>query len=259
MTISKSSGMWRVTQAKNAGYSALVLTIDTPVAGLRYRDKRNGSVEAISGGIFQQLKFAPQMMRHLSWLTSYFHDGGLMDFPNIELPGGEPMPYADIGNQLQQSAVTWKDLDWIRELNLEYDLSTFDTDPFEANSQGVETIFPFWVEGKNGHSGYIEMPYTLAQDFTPYILMREKTIDIWKRKVDWVAEKGGMVLVNVHPDYLAFDGNKPGLEEFPVEMYEELLDYIKTKYSGEYWHVLPRDLARFWRENMVEAGQQAVR
>lgn len=105
-----------IERAKKAGYKALVLTIDTPVAGLRYRDKRNGSVEAINGGIFQKLKFAPQMSMHLSWLTSYYHDGGLMDFPNIELPGGEPMPYADIGNQLQQSAVTWADIDWIREV-----------------------------------------------------------------------------------------------------------------------------------------------
>ena len=104
-----------IERAKKAGYSALVLTIDTPVAGLRYRDKRNGSVEAISGGLLQKMKFAPQMSRHLSWLTSYYHDGGLMDFPNIELPGGEVMPYADIGNQLQQSAVTWNDIDWIRD------------------------------------------------------------------------------------------------------------------------------------------------
>ncbi len=112
----KDVAMKGIERAKNAGYSALVLTIDTPVAGLRYRDKRNGSVEAITGGIFQKLKFTPQMMRHLSWLTSYYHDGGLMDFPNVELPGGEPMPYADIGNQLQHSAVTWEDLDWIREV-----------------------------------------------------------------------------------------------------------------------------------------------
>ena len=105
-----------IERAKKAGYSALVLTIDTPVAGLRYRDKRNGSAEAINGGIFQKMKFAPQMARHLSWVTSHYHDGGLMDFPNIELPGGEPMPYADIGNQLQKSAVTWDDLEWIREV-----------------------------------------------------------------------------------------------------------------------------------------------
>lgn len=105
-----------IQRAKQAGYSAIVLTIDTPVAGLRYRDQRNGSVEAINGGMFQKVKFAPQMSRHLSWLTSFYHDGGLMDFPNIELPGGEPMPYADIGNQLQQAAVTWQDVEWIREV-----------------------------------------------------------------------------------------------------------------------------------------------
>lgn len=104
-----------IARARDAGYSALVLTIDTPVAGLRYRDMRNGSVEAINGGVLQKLKFAPQMARHLSWLMSYYHDGGLMQFPNIELPGGRPMPYDDIGNQLQKSAVTWDDVDWIRE------------------------------------------------------------------------------------------------------------------------------------------------
>lgn len=104
-----------IERAKQAGYSALVLTIDTPVAGLRYRDMRNGSAEAISGGLLQKMKFAPQMSQHLSWLTSYYYDGGLMEFPNILLPGGETMPYTDIGKQLQQAAVTWDDFHWIRE------------------------------------------------------------------------------------------------------------------------------------------------
>ncbi|MEM6688985.1 MAG: alpha-hydroxy acid oxidase [Planctomycetota bacterium] len=104
-----------IERAKNAGFSALVLTIDTPVAGLRYRDMRNGSVQAINGNIFQKMKFAPQMMTHLSWLTSHFYDGGLMDFPNITLDDGSSMPYADIGRQLQKSAVTWEDIEWIRD------------------------------------------------------------------------------------------------------------------------------------------------
>ncbi len=141
------------------------------------------------------------------------------------------------------------DLDWIHDLNLDYDLSTFDTDPFEPQADGVETIFPFWLE-KNG-TGYVELPYTLAQDFTPYILMKFEDIDIWKKKVDWIVKKGGMVLVNVHPDYVAFDGDKPGIQEFPVAMYEELLKYIKENYAGRYWHGLPRDIAKFWKEEVV--------
>ena len=36
-------------------------------------------------------------------------------------------------------------LDWIHDLNINYDASTFDTDPFEPQPDGVNTIFPFWV------------------------------------------------------------------------------------------------------------------
>jgi len=136
-------------------------------------------------------------------------------------------------------------LDWIHELNIEYDASTFDTDPFEQ-SDGVHTIFPFFVQSDSVNQGYVELPYTLPQDFSLFILMKEKTIDIWKKKLDWIAEQGGMALVNVHPDYMNFDGKKPGLEEFPYKFYTELLEYIEHKYNGRYWHVLPKEVARFY-------------
>ena len=57
-----------------------------------------------------------------------------------------------------------------------------------------------------GDRGYIELPYTLAQDSTLFILLQEQSAEIWRRKLDWVAEHGGMALVNVHPDYLTFKG-----------------------------------------------------
>jgi len=135
-------------------------------------------------------------------------------------------------------------LEWISELNIEYDLSTFDTDPFEPQSDGVGTIFPFWVEGKDGRPGYVEMPYTLVQDSTLFILMKEESPAIWIDKLDWIAENGGMALVNVHPDYLNFE-NKYLLEEFPVRHYIELLDYVKSKYEGKYWQALPKQVAKF--------------
>jgi hypothetical protein len=37
--------------------------------------------------------------------------------------------------------------------------------------------------------------------------MKEKNIDIWKRKREWVAENGGMALVYTHLDYMDFDGD----------------------------------------------------
>lgn len=137
-------------------------------------------------------------------------------------------------------------LDWLRDLDIEYDLSTFDTDPFEPQSDGMGTIFPFRVDGSGSGKGYIEMPYTLPQDFTLFILMKEQGIKTWERKLDWLAENGGMALVNTHPDYICFSGTRLSCEEYPSGYYEAFLDFVKTRYEDEYWHALPREMARFW-------------
>ena len=104
-----------IARAQQSGYSALVLTIDTPVAGIRLRDKRNGAETLIGGTWAQKIPYTLMMLRHERWFSSFCADGGLMDFPNIELEGGRPMPYADIGKQLKASAVTWEDIPWIRQ------------------------------------------------------------------------------------------------------------------------------------------------
>ena len=105
-----------IERAKNAGYSALVLTIDTAVPGNRAHHEWMGAPQAINGTPLQKLKFGPQMMRHLSWLKSFYADGGMMQFRNVIQNDGEPMPYADIGTQLRASVVTWEHLAWIREI-----------------------------------------------------------------------------------------------------------------------------------------------
>jgi hypothetical protein len=137
-------------------------------------------------------------------------------------------------------------LEWLHELDIQYDASTFDTDPFEAQPDGMKTIFPFWVRDKDLLRKYVELPYTLPQDFTLFILMQEQNIEIWQKKLDWIAEHGGMALVDTHPDYMHFDGKKCGLEEYPVAHYVAFLEYIKTNYQGQYWHALPMDVAHFW-------------
>lgn len=136
-------------------------------------------------------------------------------------------------------------LEWIHNLNIDYDASTFDSDPFEPQSEGVRTIFPFWVSCNGNHHGYVELPYTLPQDFTLFVLMKEKNINIWKKKLDWIAEKSGMALIVTHPDYMNFNGNNLGLEEYPAGYYEEFLDYVERKYKGQYWHMLPKQMAAF--------------
>ena len=103
-----------IARAKAAGFSAIVLTIDTPVSGLRELDVRNGTKELLSQNPLTMLPFLPQMLAKPCWLTQWFGDGGLMNFPNVQLDDG-PMGYTEIGPALEQSVVTWDDLKWIRE------------------------------------------------------------------------------------------------------------------------------------------------
>ena len=144
--------------------------------------------------------------------------------------------------------------EWLHALNVAYSTSTFDTDPFEPQPDSAATIFPYWVQNGNKLQGYLELPYTLAQDHLLFVILREGNIDIWKRKLDWIAEYGGMALLNTHTDYMSFDDEKSGSETYPVEYYTEFLDYVKTTYAGEYCHALPSEIARFWKENIIKSN-----
>lgn len=136
-------------------------------------------------------------------------------------------------------------LEWQQQLNVRYDLSTFDSDPFEPQPDGTGTIFPFWVSRADGAGGYMELPYTLVQDSTLFLFLQEKSPSVWKQKVDWVAKHGGMVLLNLHPDYVRFNHPDGTVFEFPAAYYEELLTYVRTQYAGKYWHALPREVAEY--------------
>ena len=103
-----------IERARKAGYSALVVTIDTPVAGLRERDLRNGAKELLSGKLGAMLPFVNQVLTKPRWLAAFLADGGLMRFENVVIPGKGPMLYADVTAALEQSVVTWEDLKWIR-------------------------------------------------------------------------------------------------------------------------------------------------
>src|SRR5882724_736773 len=174
-----------------------------------------------------------------------------------------------------RSAFMLRKLDWLHELDIQYDASTFDTDPFEPQPEGYHTIFPLWIprfstpSGKADRSsrnslsrncgdqlstvsssrgGYVELPYTLPQDSTLFVLLQEKTPAVWLRKLDWIAQHGGMALVLTHPDYMISSGSHRKSGDYPIQLYRQLLDYIQDKYSGDYWFALPKEIAAYARQ-----------
>lgn len=105
-----------IDRARRAGFSALVVTIDTPVAGMRERDPRNGMKSLLGGSVFSKLPYLPEMLSHPGWLASFLLDGGVPQLENIVIPGKGPMPLMDVTSALASAVVTWEDFRWLKQI-----------------------------------------------------------------------------------------------------------------------------------------------
>lgn len=102
-------------RARRSGFSALVITVDTPVAGLRERDPRNGMKELLGESVLAKIPFGFTFLAHPGWLAAYIRDGGRPRLENIVIPGEGPMKLVDVSAALAAATVTWEDLRWIRQ------------------------------------------------------------------------------------------------------------------------------------------------
>lgn len=120
---------------------------------------------------------------------------------------------------------------WMQDINIEYDLSFFDTDPFEPIPGGTMSIWPFMI------GRFMELPSTLVQDNTLINQLGERTPKIWLNKIDFIKKYHGMALVNSHPDYLV-DNNV-------WKVYEDFLKIMKD--INVCWNGIPQETARWWK------------
>ncbi|HEV8310778.1 MAG TPA: alpha-hydroxy acid oxidase [Methylomirabilota bacterium] len=110
----RAAGEASIERARAAGFAGLVVTIDTPVAGIRERDLRNGMKELVGSGLLEKVPYLPEILSHPGWLLGFLRDGGIRPLPNVVIPGQGPMPLLDVAAALASSTVTWADLGWIR-------------------------------------------------------------------------------------------------------------------------------------------------
>jgi len=148
----------------------------------------------------------------------------------------------DFGAVGFRSPLCHRNPEWMQALNVEYDLSFFDTDPFEPILGGSMSIWPYKL-GK-----FIELPYTLVQDSTLRYTLEKSEPDLWLDKVNFIEKYYGMALLNSHPDYLQ--------DSTLFEIYKNFLIGVKEK--GNYWHALPNEVAAWWKDRMSGTSMQNV-
>jgi len=137
----------------------------------------------------------------------------------------------DFGAVGFRAPLTHRNPTWMQALEIDYDLSFFDSDPYEPIPGGTMSLWPFEI------GRFVELPYTLVQDYTLTEVLRETTPRLWLEKADFIASYGGLVLVNTHPDYLK--------NPITRSVYIEFLAAMRSR--ADFWQALPMEIANWWR------------
>lgn len=103
-------------RAMAAGYTALVITIDSNIIGRREREARDGMEQLLRGSLWSKIPFTPQVLARPRWLTRFLVDGGLPDMPNIVSPEQGVLRVRDAHTAMKREAFCWDDMPWIRAL-----------------------------------------------------------------------------------------------------------------------------------------------
>jgi hypothetical protein len=130
-----------------------------------------------------------------------------------------------------RSPATHRDWALMPLLGFDYDSSYPDTDPFEPQSGGCCSVLPYF------NDELVELPITLPQDHTLFVILGRGDERVWIEKADAVRALGGMALLDTHPDYM--------LSPERVELYERFLAHVRGDETA--WHALPRDVSAWWR------------
>lgn len=277
LILKRNAGIWPIDDAAGkepSGWKgwphgkrfALVFTHDVESEGGLAKVRELAELE-MAHGFRSSFNFIPEgsygdPARLREWLESNGFEVGVHDLNHDGLLYESRKSFREKAKSINGYLGSWgavgfrsgfmlRQLDWLHDLNVLYDASTFDTDPFEPQPEGTHTIFPFHVKPPANvpGPGYIELSYTLPQDSTLFLLLREKTTGIWKRKLDWIARHGGLALVNIHPDYIDFSGNGVASSScYPAALLKEFMNHIRLEHGDTFWNPVARDLALWFRD-----------
>jgi peptidoglycan/xylan/chitin deacetylase (PgdA/CDA1 family) len=133
-----------------------------------------------------------------------------------------------------RSPATYRNREWMQDLDFEYDSSFSNSAPCEPQPGGCASFFPYPL-GK-----LTELPMTLPMDHTLFELLEQADSGTWLAALETIRVANGMACVLAHPDpapgYIGIAANE--------QSYLRVLDAVA---ASDAWVPLPRDLARWWR------------
>jgi hypothetical protein len=126
------------------------------------------------------------------------HDGRLFDDRQEFLRRAKLInEYARLyGAKGFRAAVLYRKSDWYDAFDFSFDMSIPNTAHLDPQRGGCCTVMPYFI------GNILELPVTTTQDYMLFYILGERSIDLWSRQIELIAEKNGLISFIVHPDYL---------------------------------------------------------
>jgi hypothetical protein len=180
------------------------------------------------------------------------HDGYLLrDEPSFQKKATLINRYVQqYGAEGFRSPCMYRNLDYFQHLDISYDMSVPNVAHLEPQRGGCCTVFPYFV------GNFLELPLTTIQDYSLFHILRDYSIELWKKQIDLIAARHGLISFIVHPDYIASEKSR--------SVYKELLAYLaKQREERGFWLARPGEMNRWWRERsamklVAENGQWRI-
>jgi hypothetical protein len=148
------------------------------------------------------------------------------------------------GAQGFRSGALYRNVDWYDALDFSYDMSVPNCGHLEAQGGGACTIMPYFI------GDMVELPLTTTQDYSLFHILGDYSIDLWKRQIQTILQRNGLISFIVHPDYI--------VDKKAQDTYRALLTYIsELRDRGTLWIARPGEVANWWRRRKEMTLQKA--
>ena len=133
-----------------------------------------------------------------------------------------------------RSAVLNRRLEWMNELDFDYDMSVPSVAHLDPQRGGCCTVMPYFV------ADLVEIPVTTTQDYSLFHILCEYSTKLWQEQVATITQAHGMASFIIHPDYV--------IERRARQTYEQLLGYLADlKANHNLWIARPGEISDWWR------------